>query len=151
LLLQYSIFLKIVVEDWNEHDSITEKSNHIHLAGDKSYNIKIEYFLGSQRSTVRPFLSIQWELLDNNQFEEAVELAKSSDVIIFAGGITVQLEGEGMRVNYDGFHGGDRKNLNLPEVQEVLLKALYSIGKPIVLVLSSGSGLAVNWENENYR
>jgi beta-glucosidase len=54
-----------------------------------------------------------------------------------------------MHVKYDGFSGGDRTNLRLPKVQENLLKTLYSTGKPIVLVLSSGSALAVNWENEN--
>ena len=140
---------KVVIENWREHESITEKSNVIHLEGNKSYKIKVEYFQGSSRSYVKPLLSIQWEILNKDQFKEAVKLAKTSDVIIFVGGITAQLEGEEMHVKYDGFSGGDRTNLKMPNVQENLLKALYSTGKPIVLVLSSGSALAVNWENEN--
>jgi beta-glucosidase len=140
---------RVVIEDWIEHESISEKSNVIHFEGNKTYKIKVEYFHGSSQGHIRPLLSIQWELLNKNQFKEAVELAKTSDVIIFVGGITAQLEGEEMHVKYDGFSGGDRTNLRLPKVQENLLKTLYSTGKPIVLVLSSGSALAVNWENEN--
>jgi beta-glucosidase len=54
-----------------------------------------------------------------------------------------------MQVNYDGFKGGDRTHLKLPKTQENLLQALHATGKPVVLVLTSGSALAVNWENEN--
>jgi beta-glucosidase len=69
--------------------------------------------------------------------------------VIFVGGITARLEGEEMRVDYDGFKGGDRTHLKLPKTQEDLLKALHATGTPVVLVLTSGSALAVNWENEN--
>ena len=54
-----------------------------------------------------------------------------------------------MHVNYEGFKGGDRTNLNLPAVQENLLKELQATGTPVVLVLTSGSALSVNWEKEN--
>ena len=85
--------------------------------------------------------------MDN--FKNAINIAKTSDVIVYVGGITSQLEGEEMRVDFDGFKGGDRTNLKLPKVQEDLLKALYATGKPVVLVLTSGSALAVNWEKQN--
>ncbi len=54
-----------------------------------------------------------------------------------------------MPVDYDGFSGGDRTSLDLPRVQERLLKLLYATGKPVVLVLTSGSAISVNWENDN--
>jgi beta-glucosidase len=87
--------------------------------------------------------------LNSDHARKAVELAKSSDLVIFVGGITPQLEGEEMQVNYEGFKGGDRTNLNLPVVQENLLKELQATRTPVVLVLTSGSALAVNWEKEN--
>jgi len=54
-----------------------------------------------------------------------------------------------MKVNVEGFRGGDRTDLNLPKAQEDLLKAVNATGKPVVLVLLNGSALAVNWADEN--
>ena len=54
-----------------------------------------------------------------------------------------------MLVTMEGFSGGDRTSLNLPKAQEELLKELKATGKPVILVLMSGSALSVNWENEN--
>lgn len=82
-------------------------------------------------------------------FAEAVELAKSSDVVIFCGGISPRLEGEEMQVPFEGFSGGDRTNIKLPAVQEKLIKSLHATGTPVVLVNFSGSAIALNWENEN--
>jgi beta-glucosidase len=79
----------------------------------------------------------------------SLEAAAKSDVVIFVGGISPRLEGEEMKVNMEGFSGGDRTSLNLPKEQEELIKAIKATGKPVVLVLMSGSALSVNWENEN--
>jgi beta-glucosidase len=65
------------------------------------------------------------------------------------GGISSRLEGEEMRVDYDGFSGGDRTRIELPAVQTDLLKALRAAGKPVVFVNCSGSAIAVPWEAEN--
>jgi beta-glucosidase len=80
---------------------------------------------------------------------EALETAKKADVIIMCMGITPRLEGEEMRVSIDGFKGGDRTRLDLPDVQQELIKEIDALGKPVVLVLLNGSALAVNWEKEN--
>ena len=147
----YRLFIddKIIVEDWTEHNEATTKSNHVHLEEGKSYSIKIEYFKSPGNVMTRPVLSLQWEMMDVDNFKEAVELAKSSDAVIFIGGITPQLEGEEMRVDYQGFEGGDRTSLDLPRVQENLLKLLHATGKPVVLVLTGGSAISVNWAEEN--
>lgn len=79
----------------------------------------------------------------------ALAAANKADAVIFVGGISPRLEGEEMPVKIEGFKGGDRTNINLPKEQEELLKALKETGKPVILVLLSGSALAVNWENEN--
>jgi beta-glucosidase len=62
-------------------------------------------------------------------------------------GITSELEGEEMNVNEPGFTGGDRTSLDLPEPEEKLLEALSAAGKPLVVVLTNGSALGVNWAN----
>jgi len=69
--------------------------------------------------------------------------------VIFVGGISPQIEGEEMNVQIGGFFGGDRTDIELPKVQRRLLEELAGTGKPVVLVLTSGSALGVNWANEH--
>jgi beta-glucosidase len=54
-----------------------------------------------------------------------------------------------MPVKLNGFTGGDRTSIDLPAVQEDLLKAVAATGKPLVVVLQNGSALAVNWAQEH--
>ena len=81
--------------------------------------------------------------------EEALRAAKNADIVIFVGGLTADLEGEEMDVDYPGFAGGDRTDLRLPASQEQLLEALQATGKPVVLVLTTGSALAVDWAQQH--
>jgi beta-glucosidase len=74
---------------------------------------------------------------------------KDADAIVFVGGISPQLEGEEMRVNYPGFNGGDRTTIQLPAVQTELMKALKTTGKPVVFVMMTGSAIAIPWESQN--
>lgn len=59
------------------------------------------------------------------------------------------MEGEEMDLEVDGFEGGDKTNLELPAPQENLLQEIHALGKPVVLVLMSGSAIALNWADEN--
>jgi beta-glucosidase len=54
-----------------------------------------------------------------------------------------------MPVKLQGFNGGDRTAIDLPAMQEELLKAVAATGKPLVVVLQNGSALAVNWAQEH--
>jgi len=76
---------------------------------------------------------------------EAVGIARQADAVIAVVGITPELENEDADVNAPGFFGGDRVDLKMPEPQEELLQALAATGKPLIVVLTSGSALAVNW------
>ena len=73
--------------------------------------------------------------------ELAAEVA-DCDAIIVVTGLTARLEGEEMWVTYDGFFGGDRTKIELPAVQQDLVKAMHATGKPVVLVNCSGSAVA---------
>lgn len=82
-------------------------------------------------------------------YKAVAQKFKDVDAIIFVGGISPKLEGEEMKVNLPGFKGGDRTNIDLPLVQEKLLKALKKLGKPVIFVLCSGSSMALPWEKKN--
>jgi beta-glucosidase len=64
---------------------------------------------------------------------------------VFVGGLTGDVEGEEMKVSYPGFAGGDRTDLRLPASQQKLLESLRATGKPVVLILTAGSALAIDW------
>jgi len=73
----------------------------------------------------------------------------AADVVIFCGGLSPGVEGEEGPIVKKGFFHGDRTTLDLPDVQQDALKALKASGKKVILVLTNGSALALNWENEN--
>ncbi|NDV63706.1 glycoside hydrolase family 3 C-terminal domain-containing protein [Bacteroides sp. 224] len=81
-------------------------------------------------------------------YKSIAEKVKDADAIIFVGGINATLEGEEMGVNYPGFRNGDRTDIELPQVQKNMLKALHETGKPVIFVLCSGSSMALTQENE---
>ena len=76
--------------------------------------------------------------------------AAQADVIIFAGGISPAVEGEELKTTVDGFAGGDRNRIELPEVQSKVLKALHKTGKPVVFVLCTGSAVALEQNEKDY-
>ena len=78
-----------------------------------------------------------------------MDAAKNADVVVAVVGITSSLEGEEMPVELPGFKGGDRTSLDLPQQEEALLEAVKATGKPLVVVLYSGSALGVNWASEH--
>jgi beta-glucosidase len=94
-------------------------------------------------------VTLKWEAPAQAQLDEAVASAKNSDVIVAFVGLSPQLEGEEMRIKIDGFDGGDRTSLDLPQPQQKLLEALAAAGKPLVVVLQSGSAVALNWANDH--
>lgn len=85
---------------------------------------------------------------ENDRIAEARMVCDMSDVVIACFGLDPGLEGEeGDQGNE--FASGDKASLNLPGIQEDVLKELYKSGKPIVLVLLSGSALSVTWADEH--
>lgn len=84
-----------------------------------------------------------------NNFNQAIAVAKKADAVVMFLGLSPRLEGEEMKVKFKGFAGGDREVIDLPKPQEDLIKAITALQKPVVLVLLNGSALAINWEAEN--
>ena len=94
-------------------------------------------------------LTLKWEAPAQAQIDEAVARAREADVVVAFVGLSPQLEGEEMRIKIDGFDGGDRTGIDLPAPQQKLLEAVAATGKPLVVVLQSGSAVALNWANEH--
>jgi len=134
---------KVVSEGWEPNPRVTSKSAFVDFEGGKAYDIKLEYFEADRDAEVR----LAWRLPGAKPaLEEALDAARAADVVIFVGGLTGDVEGEEMRVNYRGFAGGDRTDLLLPQSQQRLLDALQATGKPVVLVLTAGSAMAIDKE-----
>jgi beta-glucosidase len=134
---------KLVTDGWEPNQRVTSKSAFMDLEGGKSYDLKLEYFEADRDAEVR----LAWRLPGAKApLDEALDAAKASDVIVFVGGLTGDVEGEEMKVSFPGFAGGDRTDLLLPQSQQKLLDALQATGKPIVLVLTAGSAMAVDKE-----
>ena len=86
--------------------------------------------------------------VENDRIAEARMICEMSDVVIACFGLDPGLEGEeGDQGNE--FASGDKNSLNLPGLQEDVLKELYNSGKPVILVLLSGSALSVPWADEH--
>ncbi len=71
--------------------------------------------------------------------QEALTIAGQADVIVAALGESAEMSGE----------SSSRSSIEIPAIQQELLKALLKTGKPVVLVLFTGRPLALKWENDN--
>jgi beta-glucosidase len=92
---------------------------------------------------------LEWSKVDLKPQPAAVDAAKAADVVVAVVGITSELEGEEMQVSEEGFKGGDRTSIDLPKPEEELIEALGATGKPLVVVLTNGSALGVNWAKDH--
>lgn len=144
----YRLYLdgRLVLDAWEPSTAARATSVPVDLKAGKAYDIRLEYAKADHNADVR----LAWRLPGAKPpFEEAMDAAKHADAIVFVGGLNSDIEGEEMKVNYPGFAGGDRTDLRLPATQQKLLQALRATGKPVVLVLTSGSALAVDWAQQH--
>ena len=137
---------KPVIDEWTATARARARSAHMSLEAGKPYDLRLEYFEADRDAEIR----LSWKLPGAKApFDEAIDAARRSDAVIFVGGLTGDVEGEEMQVSYPGFAGGDRTDIVLPSTQERLLEALHATGKPVVLVLMTGSALSVEWAQEH--
>ena len=95
----------------------------------KTYDIVIEYKHGNGQFAMLRGDICERKLVD---FTELANEVKGADAIIIIGGISARMEGE----------GGDKQDIELPKVQQMLVKAMHQTGKPVVFVNCSGSAIA---------
>jgi beta-glucosidase len=112
----------------------------------KKYAIRLEQFQTTRNVEIDLAVNKRSEV----DFTELVKRIKGVDAVVYAGGLSPQLEGEEMPVNAEGFRGGDKVSIDLPTVQRRMLQALRKTGKPVVFVLCTGSALALEQDEDNY-
>ena len=111
---------------------------------DTRYKIVVEFYQSEGNASIR----LKAGNYAKTDFAALAQRIQDADAIVFVGGISPQLEGEEMPVNFPGFNGGDRTTINLPTVQTELMRALQRTGKPVVFVMMTGSAIAFPWANE---
>lgn len=142
----YRVWLdgNLLVEDWTTHRPSTNQTKMVHLEKGHNYTVKIEYFQTIRGAEAR----LLWGIPEQEK-QRTLATVRHSDLVIMVLGLSARVEGEEMKIHAEGFSGGDRTNIDMPAPQEELLKNIYALGKPTVLVLMNGSALAVNWADEN--
>ena len=105
------------------------------LEGGRKYAVRVEY----QQNGRGGGAELIWIPPAAVLVAEAGNIAKDSDVVLLFVGLNGTLEGE----------GHDRSEINLPEPQENLVKAMIDAGKPVVVVLTTGSAIAANYAAEH--
>ncbi len=111
------------------------------LEGFKKYTNSYKYAKGADLITEPPTFINELKIneTDISGFNEAIQLAKQSEVVI-------------MVLGEHGFQSGEgrsRTKIDLPGVQQQLLEAIYKVNKNIVLVLMNGRPLAIPWADKN--
>lgn len=115
-------------------DGVTPLQGIKNLVGN---TIKITYAKGAELMT-----------LDQSMIPEAVEAAKNSELtVIFCGSASASLARDYSNANSG--EGFDLHDLTLTGAQPELIKAIHAIGKPVILVLTSGKPFAIEWEKDN--
>jgi len=112
----------------------------------KKYKIEIRYAqLNNWEANIEFNLGKEVDV----DYTELLKKLQGTDVVVFVGGLSTQLEGEEMPVSYPGFKGGDRTDIELPAVQRNCLKALKQAGKKVIFVNCSGSAIALVPETQS--
>ena len=113
----------------------------VRLDAGRAYRVRVEF----RQTGAGGMIQLAWIPPAAGALAEAEPLVKDSDVAVVCVGLSSDLEGEEMRgLSIPGFRGGDRTSLDLPESQETLVKTVIATGKPVIVVLTSGSAIAAN-------
>ena len=134
-----------VTSDWDSNGA-EAKVGRVHLEAGKPAQLHVEY---SPSENSYAAAQLVWSKVDLRPNPEAIAAAKNADVVVAVVGITSELEGEEMQVTEEGFKGGDRTSIDLPKPEEALLEAVAAARKPLVVVLTNGSALGVNWAKDH--
>ena len=115
------------------------------LESGRAYRLRVEFRPGASRggATAPSSMQLLWTPPADALVTQAVDVIKRADVTVAFVGLNPSLEGEEMSVNVPGFKGGDRTDLALPAPQQALLNVAFATGKPVIVVLTSGSAVGL--------
>jgi beta-glucosidase len=119
---------RLIIDNWKKN-RIVFRSTSVPFTAGKQYDILIEYYSDGGIST----LKFGWELPDHDPIAEAVEAAKTSDVVIIFAGLHDRFESESY----------DRRRLELPN-QDVLIQAVVNANPNTIVVMETGTPVLMN-------
>ncbi len=134
-----------IVNIWQVRNRIQEAKRELTVKAGKPYRIQIDYVQVTDFAALG--FDIQHKVAPTHQ--ELLAQIGDTETVIFVGGISPKLEGEEMRVNEEGFKGGDRTSIELPKAQRETLAMLHQAGKKVIFVNCSGSAMALVPELES--
>jgi beta-glucosidase len=134
-----------LVNLWQVRNRIQGAQREIAVKAGQQYRIQIDYVQVSDFAFIG--FDIQHKVAPTHQ--ELLAQIGDKETVIFVGGISPKLEGEEMRVNEEGFKGGDRTSIELPKAQRETLAMLHKAGKKVIFVNCSGSAMALVPELES--
>lgn len=120
-------------------------SAKVHFDDTHPHDLRLEW----EHSGEDQGIHLEWMAPAAAQLAEAAKAAADADVVVAFVGLSPGVEGEELKVDVPGFMGGDRTDIALPSSQQKLLEAVAASKKPLVVVLMSGSAVALNWAREH--
>ena len=133
-----------IVDIWKVRQRIQGGQKELAVKAGQHYRIQIDYVQESGFALLG--FDIQQKVAPTHQ--QLLAQIGDAETVVFVGGISPKLEGEEMRVNEEGFRGGDRTSIELPKAQRETLAMLHKAGKRVVFVNCSGSAMALTPELE---
>lgn len=127
-----------LIENWSQHGA-TVDSKTIRLEANKSYEIKLEYFEKVGGGIIELGWSNKENVVDPNLVNQAVNLAKSSDVAILFVGAYAGIESEGV----------DRDGMLLPGNQDLLVESVAKANPNTIVCIHGGTPVNMEkWINK---
>lgn len=123
----------------------------LHFSDRSPHSIRLEYFhrLVPTHHKVSGGVDLLWSAPLAALREEALGAARQADVVVAFVGLSPELEGEELPIQLPGFRAGDRTDIVLPAAQVSLLQGVAAIGKPLVVVLMSGSAVSMPYAEQH--
>ncbi|AIF48111.1 glycoside hydrolase family 3 [Dyella japonica A8] len=120
-------------------------SAKVHVDDVRPHDLRLEW----QHTGEDQGIHLQWIAPEDAQLAEAKRVVDAADVVVAFVGLSPDVEGEELKVDVPGFLGGDRTDIGLPPTQQRLLETAAGRGKPLVVVLMSGSAVAMTWARDH--
>jgi beta-glucosidase len=134
-----------LVNIWQVRQRIQERTKELKVKRGGSYRIQIDFVQEGGIATLH--FDICKKTAPTSQ--QLLAQIGNAETVVFVGGISPRLEGEEMKVSEPGFKGGDRTDIELPQVQRDMLRMLHEAGKKVVFVNCSGGAMAMVPELES--
>ena len=134
-----------IVDIWKTRNRIQTAQKEMAVKAGEHYRIQIDYVQENDFAALA--FDIQHKIAPTHQ--QLLAQIGDAETVVFVGGISPKLEGEEMRVNEEGFKGGDRTSIELPKAQRETLAMLHKAGKRVIFVNCSGSAMALAPELES--